>query len=77
MSIVQCIAAMQDKASNIQSLNQYTALYITIAIAAVVFGLVLLILIRTCSRRAESQSAPISDQSVSISPRSDPHPRPR
>ena len=54
MSIIQCLAAIQTSTNGYQGLNEYTALYITIGIAAAVFGLIAFIFIRTSARRSTS-----------------------
>ena len=52
MPIVSCIAAIQTSTNGYQGLSEYSALYLTIGIAAAVFGLIAFIFIRTSTRRS-------------------------
>lgn len=65
MSIVQCVAAIQTSTNGYQGLNEYTALYLTIGIAAAVFGLIAFIFIRTSTKASRKHDGPEVDETDS------------
>ena len=65
MPIVHTIAAIQTSTNGYQGLSEYSALYITIGIAAVVFGLIVFIFIRTSTKASRKHDTPEIDETDS------------